>query len=480
MSPSRHTHGPTQLASPRPRTARGMYARGRLLAAAFGLGLIAAACSPAPETLPQIDRSLTFEDIDSQIYFPETNAPDPFEEVYQGFRDRRAEHMADPEMPPPIEPYQTVHRSRDLSWTPIEEAFRFNWTRLEALEPGASQQLAQVLRVKRAFDHPDLKIDQVMLGPGGVLPTHAEGAPGVYIVIEGTGVVTVGSEAFEVTPGTNVKLEPYSGRRIAAADSAVLKLLWIRWAPGGDHRYIKAGYYLTGSNQHVQPKQATLPETFEFWGEQHLITPVEAPATSETTGEFFTSQAADWARARSELGTEGTSLYPDVPVFSHESAAPWLDLEAVQKSNLMWAKDVLSTGAMLERWTEVVRMEGIFQARRADNTWDFNISQQAWGSGSRYVEHSHSIPEFYYMLSGNVEHWNDGQKFDAQPGDVFMTNSFQTHQSRVKPEGEIWRSFGSTWVPGGDRTVFERPYFLLEAPPQQVESAILAPDAKFH
>ena len=104
-----------------------------------------------------------------------------------------------------------------------------------------------------------------MLGPGGVLPAHAGGSPGVWIVVGGRGEITVEGETRTATPGTTAKLAPYGVRRLHAQGDEPLRVLWIRWAPGGDQTYIDAGYYLTGANMHLQPAQSTLPEDYLFW-----------------------------------------------------------------------------------------------------------------------------------------------------------------------------------------------------------------------
>lgn len=429
-------------------------------------------CAPSSSDPP------TYEEIDSSIYFAESAGDDPFAEIYEGFRERKAAAREDPNVPPPIEPHETVHRSADRQWLPLDEVIRFDASKAR---PERVDALRSAVRMARAFDHPDLEILEVVLGPGALLPAHAEGAPGVLLVLDGEADVTVDEESWRVTPGAKVKLEPYAVRRLRASAQGPTKVLWIRWAPRGDVRYITAGYYLTGANQHVQPAQAHIPLDFEFWGAVNDNTPLEPwtlPAADADT--YVTQQRAALTAELERLGEDELKLYPEVAVFGHESATPWLDIDAIRNSNFMWAEDILSTGGLLDRWSQVVRMEGLFQARHADGSWDFNISQQAWGSGSRYVEHSHSIPEFYYMLSGRVEHWNGDRRYDAEPGDVFMTNSFQNHESRVRPDGEIWRSYGATWAPNGDRSVFDRPHFLLEELPEQPAGSELPEHVRFH
>ena len=103
-----------------------------------------------------------------------------------------------------------------------------------------------------------------------------------------------------------------------------------------------------------------------------------------------------------------------------------------------------------------------------------------WGPHARYVEHSHSIPEFYYMMSGPVEHWNGDQKYGAMPGDIFLTNSYQAHQSRGIVDDLPFRNIGASWAPNGNREVFKRPFYLVEPLPAQPEEAILGDASSFH
>ncbi len=73
-----------------------------------------------------------------------------------------------------------------------------------------------VHQLRLALDHLDVKITQVMIGPGAIIPAHAEGAPGFYYVTGGRGEITVEGQTQSVTPGTTIKLEPYDIRRIHA------------------------------------------------------------------------------------------------------------------------------------------------------------------------------------------------------------------------------------------------------------------------
>lgn len=432
------------------------------------------------KTTVNIDRTLNSTDIDPEIYFKFDDPSDPFSEVYAKFRERRAADMADVNKAPPIEPYQSVHQSRNMPWNKLEDVLPFNWAALRTESPKQALQLESTVRARLAFDHPDIKITQLMIGPGGVLPAHAGGSPGFYHIIGGKGEVTVEGRTQSVSPGTTVKLNPYDVRRVYAAAGEPLRIVWIRWAPNGDQRYLSAGYYLTGANQHIQPKQAVLPQGYQYWGERGRSEVINVPSVAIALPEKdgrVTTQITALEASRAKLG-HARDPYPSAPTFAHESDAPWLTKG--METNFFWAKDINSLGQLLDRWLEVMRYKALFQATRPAGGWDFNISQMVWGSHARYVEHSHSIPEFYYMISGPVEHWIGDKKHLAMPGDIFMTNSYESHQSRGVVDGNPFRNIGASWAPNGDRDVFKRPFYLVETLPRQPAAANLGDAPNFH
>jgi quercetin dioxygenase-like cupin family protein len=269
---------------------------------------------------------------DPSIYFDFDDPDDPYRELYAEFRARRARDMSDPNKPPPVERYPAVHFTRGMSWSALEEVFPFDWPALRATSPDEASQLEASVRARLALDHPDLKIVQVMLGPDALLPTHADGAPGVLIVVGGRGEITVEGETQLAEPGTTVKLAPYDTRRVAAVGDTPFRLLWIRWAPDGDQAYIDAGYYLTGANQHNQPESADMPMDYSFWGAEYGVSPLHEPTLAVSPpvdGEHSGAAARGLAHARSALG-EGRDLYPDVPRFGHESDREWLSVDTLK------------------------------------------------------------------------------------------------------------------------------------------------------
>jgi quercetin dioxygenase-like cupin family protein len=443
------------------------------------LTALLSACSQSEAPKPVADPAAQAE-IDSSIYFRGDDPTDPYRALYAEFRERRAADMANPELPKPLAHYQATHFTRNMDWSDLETVLPFEWGKLD---PTKAQALKNAVKMRLAFDHPDLKIVQIMVGPGGVMPAHAGGAPGLYIGVGGTGEVTREGATQTLTPGTTVKLNPYDVRRVTANDGDTpLKLLWIRWAPGGDQAFIDAGYYLTGSNQHIQPETADMPLDYKFWGTVYDTKTLAAPSIPVITpsdGSFFSAQQSALQTARAELG-DARDLYPTTPVFGHESDKGWLTVEQIKKGGFFFSKDAAKFGKIIDRMAAIARHKAIFRAVRRDGRWDFNISETSWGPRSTYVEHSHLTPEFYYMMSGPVMYGVDGKTYEAMTGDIIHNNSYSPHLAQGIVDDLVFDNFGSTWAPRGDRSVFGRPFYIVEPLPIQPKTARIQQDTKFH
>ncbi len=460
------------------------FADGRLSRLAISASLIALFSSMGCMGLggPPPSSDTSPETVDPTIYSRVDDPTDPYRYKYAEFRERRARDQVDPNSPDPIEWYGARHRSSEMAWGDIEALLPFDWVAIREEAPAEVDDLFASLRIRLAFDHPDLEIRQLILGAGGLLPAHADGAPGAYIVIGGRGEISVDGEAFRVTRGATAKLEPYAERRIIAYEDAPLRLLWIRWAPGGDQAYIDSGYYLTGANQHLQPAQANFGDDYDFWGEPDTESQEidsTRPAVAAAANSIYAREASARADALEALGESG-KLYPKVPVFGHADEIPWLSEETLRSGGFFFSDDVGSLGAVVDRMIKIARHKAIFRATRPDGRWDFNFSQSAWGARSTYVEHSHVIPEFYYVLSGPVIYGVDGERHESLPGDILFNNSYSPHLAQGIVDGLVFRSFSSTFAPNGDRSVFDRPGFLTEPLPNQPDSARLADDILFH
>jgi len=428
-----------------------------------------------------IDRTLHADEIDPGIYFDKHSKSDPFRETYAAFRERRAKDVLDPTQPRPRKTRPAEYRTSDMPWTPLTEALPWDWEGVDRAAPDAARGLRESVRIRRAFDMPDFEILQILLGPGAILPGHAEAAPGGYHVIEGSGRITVEGESATVAPGISVKLDAYDVRRIEADASGPLKLLWFRWAPGGDQSYMASGYYLTGANQHVQPVEANLPDKIDFFGERYsyeLVAETGSNSTQVASDECDYCQTAERSAAAS---ANSAGVYPTTPRWRQESDVAWLRLDQLPPgSGFFWTKDVGAVLPLAQRVSEVFRIKSFFRAVIPDVGYDFNVSYAVWGPWARYVEHSHATPEFYYIMSGPVEHWVNGVKHRAVPGNVYLHNSYVPHESRGITEGVRYEVITGSWPPNGDRSVFDQPFFLVEPLPEQPSEAVLKADAPFH
>ena len=412
--------------------------------------------------------SVSYREIPAGYYAAteENRKLDPYDELVQTFRDRKARDLANPEAPPPFstkERVPTRHRGSQAGWDELADVFRFDWEALRQASPAETEQLVQAVRARLVFDHPDLKIVELAVGPGGVLPAHAQAGPAGYHVLGGSADITVGESTVTVHPGTSVKLEAFAVRRVQVSSAASLKLLWFSWAPGGRQDYLSYGYYLTGSNFHVQPLEAVMPADYQHWDDavrrRHEVVEGRAPVGADRAAE---------------------NRYPASPIFSHEMDVEWLDFTNLGTAAFFWAEDAAKGAEVLRAWNRIVRMKGVFQAKVPEQGYDLNYSYIAIGPHAKYVTHSHATPEFYYILSGKTEWIVEGEEHTAVAGDLYLHAPYDDHEMRVLETGEPMRAVTGSWAPFGDRSVFEQPFQLAEPLPAQPAGAALAEDFDFH
>jgi quercetin dioxygenase-like cupin family protein len=63
--------------------------------------------------------------------------------------------------------------------------------------------------------------------PGGALQVHRHPTLELYYFLEGTGVVTLGSEQYPVRPGTTISIPANTAHGIRNAGASVLKLFYV-------------------------------------------------------------------------------------------------------------------------------------------------------------------------------------------------------------------------------------------------------------
>jgi quercetin dioxygenase-like cupin family protein len=465
--------------------------RRQLLGLALAWTFLACAASPGDRAPRVIDPSarISFRDIDPAIWLdsPANRSTDPYQNMIQTLRDRKARDLANPDAPKSFEGPERIAKefqARDASWDAPADVLPLDWDSIRGMSPERVAALERAVRFRTVLRHPDFRITEVAMAPGATLPSHALADPSAFHVVGGSAELEVADQRIEAFLGASIKIEPYEARSIRATSDVPFRALWFRWAPGGDATYLSFGYYLTGANFHVQPLEATLPSDYEQWADAKRrpsrvlpLRKVPSRASDSLASKFLRDQIDRQSRASA---SRPAALYPSTPRVSDEAQVEWLDFTKLADAGFFWAKDAQAGAGALFRWNEIARMKGVFRAARPEGPYDFNVSYLAIGPTGKYVTHSHATPEFYYILEGETEWILDGETFTARPGHVYFHGPYRDHEMRGLAEGVPMRSITGSWAPFGDRRVWTEPGFLLEPLPPQPSGAEISAGFDFH
>ena len=432
-----------------------------LVAAIFIGGILNVSAASAQDKL-----LVPLNSINPVIYQPTkaSRAVDPNDKILQGFRDRKAEDLANPDMPRPfsVNDYARAEtRDTDVAWEDLSKIFKYDWKILGFEVPDKVAQLKKAVRARIIFSSPDVKITELAVAAGGILPSFSQPGPSAYHVIEGSAKFTSGKQTAKVFVGTSIKVEPNDNVRIQVTSKTPLKLLWFSWAPGGDEQYLSAGYFLNGANFQIQPEDAEIPQNFAVW-------------EKDTKFKMLSD--------KSDKKSVENKLYPNSPTFRSKIDDNWLDFTALTDGGFFWADDFKRMGSLMGVVQKIVRMTGLFRSSVPGKQYDFNYSYIVWGPHSKYITHSHATPEFYYILSGKTEWMLGGEKghtYTATPGNIYFHTPYQDHEMLGLGDDPLIAVTGS-WAPNGDRSVFRKPFALNEALPNQKESAVFSKNFKFN
>ena len=453
----------------------------------FLLFLTLFACQQEPSKTAEIEAPPTplsekdftpIDKIDPQIYFAteENTAKDPNNALTDMFRKKKEADMANPDKPRPFDEKdinQLENISHQQPWTPLDEVFKFDW---EQLGEKALTNLSKVVKTRLIFDNLDLKVVELAIASGSILPTHAQATPSVYHILGGEAEVWSNDEVAKVAPGTSITFDSYDKKKVKVTSDEPLKILWFSWAPQGNKSYLESGYYLTGSNLHIQPIQAVLPEKFTFW-DKAVGKPFDlmdaTKMASANLSDHTKKQNAAWHQL------EKTSFYPNTPTFKSASEVEWVDMMNLDPKAFFFAKDLQKLGDLTKMLNRMAKIKSVFRVKRPDSGYDLNYSYLAWGPQSKYTTHSHAICEFYYMLEGDVEYIINKNKFHAVPGNFYWHPPYYDHEMRGLKADVPFLSISGSWIPFGKRELFDKPFLLLENIPVQNEQQ-LPDDFKFH
>lgn len=416
--------------------------------------------------------------IDPKIYFAteENKAKDPNNVLTKMFREKKIADMANPAKPRPfkkedLSPLENI--AHQQPWTPLREVFKFDWSQLSERTVA---NLSTSVKTRLIFDNPDLKVVELAIAAGATLPLHAQPTPSVYHILGGKGTIVSKDKTAQVHPGTSIAFDSYAKKRVEVTSTIPLKILWFSWAPQGDKTYLESGYYLTGSNIHIQPKQAILPEKFTFWettvGKPYQL--LEKPSLINANhSDFIQSQQQTWQQL------EKVNFYPNMPTFKSASAIDFVDVVNLDPKSFFFAKDIQKLGGALKMLSQIAKIKSVFRAERPDSGYDLNYSYLAWGPRSKYVTHSHAICEFYYLLDGDVEYIIDQQTFHGVPGNFYFHPPYFDHEMLGLKTNVPFLSISGSWIPFGKRELFNQPFLLLEDIVEQKEH-VFPSDFNFH
>ena len=439
--------------------------------------------------LPKTGEVFSYKQITPKIWdaTEQNKKLDPMNHIYKVMRENRKKAINNPSAPQMFSGENLIQNefaSANEAWQKLEDVFNADWHSIASEQPKALAQLRHAIKIKTVMNHPDLKIIEMALGIGAILPRHADLAPGVYHILEGSANITVNNKSIQVFTGTSIKLDPLSERRIEVVSNTPLKLLWFRWAPAGDQKYLDYGYYLTGSNFHLQPLESVMPKNYEQWDNTVRKAYKEIalnPVDDSSKNSFYAKQKEQLEEMKKQSKfNKFSNLYPDTPQFSNELDVKWLDFENIPSEGFFWAKDASQAGEALTSWNKMTRMKGIFQAKVPQKQFDFNFSYIATGPTGKYVTHSHATPEFYYILGGKTEWIISGNRYIAVPGNLYFHNPYANHEMRGLEEGNPEIVITGSWAPFGDRSVFKSPILVTEALPIQSKTSTINDDFKFH
>ena len=102
---------------------------------------------------------------------------------------------------------------------------------------------------------------------------------------------------------------------------------------------------------------------------------------------------------------------------------------------------------------------------------DFRFGVFELAPFATYPGHLHPAPEIYFVVSGKAE-WTAGDEtFVAEPSTLIYHAPLTIHKM-VNLTEEVLVTVWAQWAPGGDRSVFDSGYRLVEQVPEQPSNAM--------
>lgn len=139
-------------------------------------------------------------------------------------------------LPSEAAPERLVVNAPSLPWTTTNrypEWFRTTYRYKELV--GWVSNWQSVAGEWKGIPHRDIRMGILQLDAGAIYPFHAHPAPEQYYVTRGTAEWTVGDTTFIATSGTAIHTPPNTRHQMLNKGSEPLELVFVWWAPSGDH-----------------------------------------------------------------------------------------------------------------------------------------------------------------------------------------------------------------------------------------------------
>lgn len=340
-------------------------------------------------------------------------------------------------------------RADDIAWDSAREALGIPGGRTVEVLGETFGRLDQVLRSRVVHREPDLVLGQLILGPGALLPLHGRAAPEAFHVLAGEAEWTVDGETRRLRPGASIHASPYLEHRVVATSRVPLRVLWARWAPGGDRTgLIKDGVRRRGG--------ASTGAFFEDEGRSRSVLPTEqvVPLRKPESGSMLDAMRQALLAARM-----AEPKRPVVRAFVDAFGAPW----NAEIPGVRWR--AVSSTLELE-WGHVI------------------VTPRDASAGTRALPAS-SAPGLLHVLSGRARLRAGGDEAVGRAGTTFAFDPGEAvaiEFDEAPDEGGDHRPLRAMWLrwaPAGEREDLTRPGYLTEPMPAPPRAALLPPEIRF-
>lgn len=274
----------------------------------------------------------------------------------------------------------------------------------------------------------DLYVRQGEMDPGAIYPPHQHPSPEAWYFISGLAKWVVDGEEFMAEAGSAVYLKPNAVSSVEIVSKEQAKIVRLNWGMNCDRTVLThKKYVFLGNRNWPQTPRSRLPQ-YDYAGDMR-----RHPFPSETDNSNLSTPAS-----------------PQSQVY----------LKALNYYDVRWPTPKLPAAAGTPiRFITLVGDAGGGWGKGLPNS-DILFGVGEFGSTAVYDDHHHDVPEFYYVVSGQLRVIVDGHEFIAEPGELFYNKPWAVHRLdgvSKAPTVVLWADWGVKC----DRSVLRQPYKML-------------------